>query len=248
MLRVILVDDERLARQRLRQLLAPHRGVEIAGEADGSLSARKLIEKEKPDALFLDIQMPGASGLDLLRSVPRPPRVVIVTAHPQYAPQAFDLEAVDYLMKPVTPQRFAQAIHRLEAACAGKPSGRAPSTYAREDRICLHDPHHTVVVPVLSIPLLQADGDFTQVYLPDAPPLMICRFLHQFEAILPHPPFFRIDRSHLINLESFERLDHETRDRGILKLRHVAEPLLLGRAALTRLRQKLKDSPGASPS
>jgi len=244
-LRVILVDDERLARQRLRQLLAPHGNLQLVGEADGKSSAQKLIEKEQPDAVFLDIQMPGSSGLELLRSLARPPRVVIVTAHPEYATQAFDLEAVDYLLKPVTPQRFAQAVHRLEAACAGKSSGRSQSSYAPEDRICLHEPHHTVVVPVHSIPLLQADGDFTRVFLPDAMPLMICRFLHHFEEVLPQPPFFRTDRSHLINLEAIERLDHETRDRGILKLQHVAEPLLLGRAALTRLRHKLKDSPGS---
>jgi two-component system LytT family response regulator len=180
MLRVVLCDDERLALQRLRQLLAPHPNFKIVGEANTKATALKLIRKERPDALFLDVQMPGATGFDLLKALHPPPKTVMVTAYAKYAVQAFDLEAIDYLIKPVTPQRFAQALHRLVTACTKK-AAISKTPYSLQDRICLRTPHQSMVVPIDSIPLLQADGDFTRIHIPNSAPLMICQPLGSYE-------------------------------------------------------------------
>lgn len=242
MLRLVLCDDEHLALQRLRQLLAPHPNFKIVGEASSKATALQLIRKEKPDALFLDIEMPGATGFDLLKSLHPPPKTIIVTAHTKYAPHSFDLEAVDYLIKPVRPQRFAQALHRLEVACSQKKDAARPS-YRLEDRICLQSPHQTVVVPINSIPLLRADGDFTHIYQIQDTPVMICHTLTSYEKILPCPPFVRLDRSHLINLNHVVRVDRKSRDQACLILQGVKESVPIGRAAQLRLKSQLPPLP-----
>jgi len=241
MLRVVLCDDERLALQRLRQLLAPHTNFKIVGEASNKAAALKLIRRERPDALFLDIQMPGATGFDLLKALHPPPKTVMVTAYAKYALQAFDLEAIDYLIKPVTPQRFAQALHRLVTACAKK-AAISKTPYSLQDRICLRTPHQSMVVPIDSIPLLQADGDFTRIHVPNSAPLMICQPLGSYEKILPFPPFARIDRSHLINLKKITRIDRKSRDEANLILEGVKDKIPIGRAAQLRLKDQLPKS------
>ena len=238
MLRVILCDDERLALQRLRQLLSPHPNIQIVGEAKTKAAALKLIRKERPDALFLDVQMPGATGFDLLKALHPPPKTVMVTAYSKYAVQAFDLDAVDYLIKPVSPQRFAQAVHRLQTACSKKVA-ISQTAYSLQDRICLHTPHQSIVVPIESIPLLQADGDFTRIHIPNSTPLMICQPLGSYEKILPFPPFAKIDRSHLINLKRITRIDRKSRDEANLILEGVPQPIPIGRAAQLRLKDFL---------
>jgi len=238
MLRVVLCDDERLALQRLRQLLAPHPNFQIVGEASTKAAAIKLIRKERPDALFLDVQMPGATGLDLLKALHPPPKTVMVTAYAKYAVQAFDLEAIDYLIKPVNPQRFAQALHRIETACSKK--AVIPKTpYSMQDRICLHTPHQSMVVPIDSITLLQADGDFTRFHISNSAPLMICQSLGSYEKILPFPPFARIDRSHIINLNHITRVERKSRDEANLVLEGVKDKVPIGRAAQLRLKDQL---------
>jgi two-component system LytT family response regulator len=238
MLRVVLCDDERLALQRLRQLLAPHTNFKIVGEASNKAAALKLIRRERPDALFLDIQMPGATGFDLLKALHPPPKTVMVTAYAKYALQAFDLEAIDYLIKPVTPQRFAQSLHRLVTACTKK-AAISKTPYSLQDRICLRTPHQSMVVPIDSIPLLQADGDFTRIHVPNSAPLMICQPLGSYEKILPFPPFARIDRSHLINLKKITRIERKSRDEANLVLEGVKDKIPIGRAAQLRLKDQL---------
>jgi two-component system, LytTR family, response regulator len=238
MLRVVLCDDERLALQRLRQLIAPHPNFQIVGEANTKAAAIKLIRKERPDALFLDVQMPGATGFDLLKALHPPPKTVMVTAYAKYALQAFDLEAIDYLIKPVTPQRFAQALHRLVTACTKK-TVISKTPYSLQDRICLRTPHQSMVVPIDSIPLLQADGDFTRIHIPNSAPLMICQPLGSYEKILPFPPFARIDRSHIINLNHITRLERKSRDEANLVLEGVNDKIPIGRAAQLRLKDFL---------
>lgn len=238
MLRVVLCDDERLALQRLRQLIAPHPNFQIVGEASTKAAAIKLIRKERPDALFLDVQMPGATGFDLLKALHPPPKTVMVTAYAKYALQAFDLEAIDYLIKPVTPQRFAQALHRLVTACTKK-TVISKTPYSLQDRICLRTPHQSMVVPIDSIPLLQADGDFTRIHIPNSAPLMICQPLGSYEKILPFPPFARIDRSHIINLNHITRVERKSRDEANLVLEGVNDKIPIGRAAQLRLKDQL---------
>jgi two-component system LytT family response regulator len=182
--------------------------------------------------------MPGATGLDLLKALHPPPKTVMVTAYAKYALQAFDLEAVDYLIKPVNPQRFAQALHRLENACSKKKSV-SKTPYSSGDRICLHTPHQSMVVPVDSIPLLQADGDFTRIHIPNSAPLMICQTLGSYEKILPFPPFARIDRSHIINVNHITRLERKSRDEANLVLEGVNDKIPIGRAAQLRLKDQL---------
>jgi two-component system LytT family response regulator len=131
-LRALLVDDEQPARERLKQLLASHADVEVVGEAEDGLQAAELIAERQPDVVFLDIQMPGASGLDVAASLGgRRPLVIFCTAFDQYAVDAFELSAADYLLKPVNRARLAAALDRVRAATGEPPFGRSLAAATR---------------------------------------------------------------------------------------------------------------------
>jgi len=235
MLRVILVDDEPLARRGLRDLLrASHPGVEIAGEAGCVQDARTLVKELKTDGLLLDVRMPEQDGFDLLSSLKECPPVIFVTAYSEYAARAFDIQAVDYLLKPVRPKRLTQAIRRLQAALDGSESEQ--THYEKSDRICLRTPGKTLVAPLGDIIALQADKDFTRVTVADAAPLMICQSLGVYERNLPNPPFLRVDRSTMLNLTRIHSLEISPSRGARVFLNGSAAPIPLGRAALRRLR------------
>jgi len=234
MLRVILVDDEPLARRGLRDLLAARPEVEVAGEADCVEAARSLIRDIHPDALFLDVRMPEADGFELLSSLKECPLVIFVTAYSEYAARAFDVQAVDYLLKPVRPKRLTQAIRRLQAALDGSESEQTP--YEKSDRICLRTPEKTLVAPLGDIIALQADKDFTRVTVADAAPLMICQSLGVYERNLPNPPFLRVDRSTMLNLTRIHSLEISPSRGARVFLNGSTISIPLGRAALRRLR------------
>ena len=242
MLRVAVIDDERLARQGIRQLLAAHPSLQLVGEADSKDSALTLIREEKPDGIFLDIHMPGGTGFELLQALDAPPKVVMVTAHAEHAIQAFDIEAVDYLLKPVKPARFAQAVQRLQAACALGLAARSEPSFSPEDHICLRTPQRTLTVPVRNLLLLQAEGDFTRIFLKSSPPLMICTPLGQYEKLLPSPPFTRLDRSLILNLQATLNLKRNSRDEACLILEGINDEIPLGRTAQTRLLERLSSA------
>ena len=247
MLRVAVIDDERLARQGIRQLLAAHPSLQLVGEADSRDSAIPLIRQEKPDGIFLDIRMPGGTGFELLRALDAPPKVIMVTAHAEHAIQAFDIEAVDYLLKPVTPARFAQAVQRLQDACSSGTDSLSEPGFSPEDYICLRTPQRTMTVPVRNILILIAEGDFTRIFLKNSPPLMICAPLGQYENLLPSPPFTRLDRSLILNLQATLTLKRKSRDEACLILEGIPDEIPLGRTAQQRLREALKPVGGASP-
>ena len=242
MLRVAVIDDERLARQSIRHMLAAHPRLQVVGEADSKESALALIQQEKPDGIFLDVHMPGGTGFDLLRALDAPPKAVMITAHAEHAIQAFDIEAVDYLLKPVTPARFAQAVQRLQAACAPAPTPNPEPAFSSQDHICLRTPQRTITVPVRDLLALQAEGDFTRIYLKNSPSLMICVPLGQYEKLLPSPPFSRIDRSLIINLQAPLQLRRKSRDEASLLIDKTYQEILLGRTAQQRLRDALERS------
>jgi two-component system LytT family response regulator len=241
MLRVMIIDDEALARQGLHAEIDRCSAVEVCGEAGSMTQALQAIPALAPDALFLDIRMPHGDGFDLLKRLPAPPPVVFVTAHTEYAVQAFEVQAVDYLLKPVRPARLAEAVARLQAALGR--GGEAPA-YGEEDRICLRTPERTLVTRAEDIVLLQAEGDFTRVTVEKEHPLLICQTLGAFERTLPSPPLIRLDRSLMVNLERVETIEVSPTRGARLTLRGLEPPVELGRTALRRLREAIPQVAG----
>jgi len=240
MLRVMLVDDERLARQALRQSLAKIEGVEVVAEAESAAAGREAFAREQPHAVFLDVQMPREDGFDFLRGLELLPKVVFVTAHSEHAVRAFEVDAVDYLLKPVRPRRLADAVERLREACGHNAAGER--RYGANDRICLRTPGRTVVATLDKVVALEADGDFTRVFVAGESPIMICQKLGAYERTLPAPPFVRVSRSLMLNVDAFVRAQRLSRDEEQVWLAGLGEPITLGRAAQARLHEALTAS------
>ena len=236
MLRVALVDDEPLARQGLRRMLSAMKDVTVVAEADRVSHATPLLLQEKPDAIFLDIRMPGADGFELLKTLDPVPKVVFVTAHSNHAVRAFDVQAVDYVLKPVRAERLAEAVARLQNLCA---FGDAAPAYGAGDRICLRTPQRTVLAAIQEIAALEADRDFTRFHIAGEAPILICQSIGAYERTLPAPPFLRLSRSLMINTGRIARAEHPSRNETRLWLRGIAAPFRLGRAARTRLNEHL---------
>ena len=196
-MRAVIVDDERLARDRLRQLLAAHPEVDVVAEADGVSTAAAAIVSMRPDVVFLDIEMRDANGFDLLRDAPAF-RTIFVTAFSDHAARAFDVEAVDYLLKPVTAERLARAISRVRRA---EPQGPASSSLSPTDRIPLHDSRALRFVRVADIAAITADGPYTHVHVADGTRAMVQRTMEAWEGVLPPAVFRRIHRSAIANLD-----------------------------------------------
>ena len=233
-MRVLIVDDEPLARSAMRRLLAPHQAIEIVGEADSTAAARAAIVAMKPDLVFLDIELGGDDGFDLLASLDNPPSVIFVTAYAEHAVEAFAVDAVDYLLKPVDPDRLAESLARVERQRASRPQA-APA-------IELRTPRRTVFAQPEEIVILRADGDFTQVHLAGQPPVMIWRTLAHFESLLPAPPFLRLGRSLIVNRDRLRNVETLSRTSTRLVLDGLAEPVEIGRTAAARLREAMAGS------
>ena len=230
-MRVLIVDDEPLARSAMRRLLAPHRTIEIVDEADSTANARAAIVATKPDLVFLDIELGGDDGFDLLASLDNPPSVIFVTAYAEHAVEAFAVDAIDYLLKPVDPDRLAESLARVERQRASR-AQPAPA-------IELRTPRRTVFAQPGEIVVLRADGDFTQVHLAGQPPVMIWRTLAHFESLLPVPPFLRLGRSLIVNRDRLRHVETLSRTSTRLVLDGLAEPVEIGRSAAARLRDAI---------
>jgi two-component system LytT family response regulator len=199
-IRALLVDDERLARAELRRLLTAHAEVEIVGEAVNAADAVQQIAALRPDLIFLDVQMPGGSGFDVLDALERTPEVIFTTAFDRYALQAFEVNALDYLQKPIEPARMAGALQR-----AGVKLGRgAGRTAAGPQKIFIKDGERCWFVALQDIRLFESDGNYTRVYFDSQRPLML-RSLNQLEERLDPQQFFRASRKHIVNLAYVRR-------------------------------------------
>ena len=192
MIRALLVDDEAPARSELRYLLAAHSEVEVVGEAASAAEALKLAAVVPYDVVFLDVEMPGFSGLDAARLVhdrPNRPELVFVTAHEQYAVEAFAVEALDYLLKPVDSARLAQVVTRLSHRETPPPVEKLPVVSGGQ----------TVLLDWDEIHFARADGDYSRVHTYDRS-YLCTQSLRQLEAALPDRRYARIHRSYLVNL------------------------------------------------
>lgn len=243
-LRALLVDDERLVRKHLRQLLAEYPAVSIVGEAGSVPEAAALAKQLQPDVIFLDVQMPPATGFDLLPLLEPAPAVVFVTAHDTFAVRAFAASAADYLLKPVAPERLALALQHVRhgrTALAARESTASPRL-ARDDAFILRDAGRLRRVRVRDIAAVVAQGSYTRVHLATERSMLVLRQMAAWEALLPTPLFVRADRSLLVNLERVAGLDIHSRTAGELTLDAFgAPPISLGRIALARLRAALPE-------
>lgn len=223
MLRVLIVDDEAPARRYLRRLLEAAPGVQVAGEASTAEQARGLIRDHNPDALFLDIELTSGTGFDLLDSLDPAPAVVFVTAHNDYATRAFDVEAVDYLQKPVSPDRLEQALARLRPRATGYLSMRTRSG--------------TKLIKVEELTIVQAQGDYVRLCSPAYANELMHITLKRLAAQLPCPPFCALSRSVIINLEHISHLSQLPGAQTEVTFINGVAPLTLGRVASLRLRR-----------
>lgn len=208
-MKTAIIDDERLARVELRRLLARQADIEVCGEAANVTEALELCAREKPALLFLDIEMPGRNGFDLLEALPTPhPRVIFVTAYDEFALRAFEVNALDYLMKPVSAERLTAALARIRcpAPVADAPAEESALELREDDRVFVRDGDRCWFVSVSSIPLLEADGNHTRIHLGEANP-RIFRTLNSMEKRLPGRLFRRANRSQLVNLAHVVGID-----------------------------------------
>jgi two-component system LytT family response regulator len=195
-MKALIVDDERLARLELRRLLAAHPEVEVAGEARDGQEALALIPKLAPDVVFLDIQMPGMSGFDLLERIDDVPQVIFTTAFDEFAIRAFEVNALDYLLKPVAPARLAAALARV------RPRPEA----GRLDQVFVRDGDRCWIVRLPDIFLLESEGNYTRLYFASERPL-IRRSLNSLEEQLDPAVFFRAGRKEILNLKWIDKVD-----------------------------------------
>lgn len=201
-MKALLIDDERLARNELRRLLAAHADIEIVGEAKDVEDALQKIGELKPELVFLDVQMPGADGFSLLEQLEPPaPAVIFTTAYDEFAVKAFEFNALDYLMKPVDPNRLVAALEKLRTRGAAGPDGE-PAPQHRltpEDKVFVREGDRCWFVPVKNIRLLESEGNYTRVHFDDSKPQLF-RSLTAMEERLDAKHFFRANRKQVINL------------------------------------------------
>lgn len=210
-MKALLIDDERLARNELRRLLAAHPDIEIVGEAVDVEDAVQKIEALKPALLFLDVQMPGADGFSLLERLEPPlPAVIFTTAYDEFAVKAFEFNALDYLLKPVDPNRLVAALERLrqrDTAAASADGTPAPvSRLALEDKVFVREGDRCWFVPVKNIRLLESEGNYTRLHFDDNKPQLF-RSLTAMEERLDPRNFFRANRKQVINLTWVEGIE-----------------------------------------
>jgi two-component system LytT family response regulator len=207
-MKALLIDDERLARNELRRLLAAFPEIQIAGEAAQAKQAREQIAALKPDLLFLDVQMPGETGIEFLESLEPPvPQVIFTTAYDEFAVKAFELNALDYLLKPVDPARLAAAVERLRRQGKDiRPKEEPAGCLDAKDKVFVREGEKCWFVEVGQIRLLESEGNYTRVHFDDAQPQLF-RSLNAMEERLDPKCFFRANRRQIINLSWIDRIE-----------------------------------------
>lgn len=233
--KALIVDDERLARTRLRTLLAAHSEIEIVGEADGVSAALQAIAATAPDVLFLDIQMPGATGFDLVNQLEQPLRIIFVTAYDEHAIRAFEVNALDYLLKPVSPERLAHALARLPA----EPADASARPLEYDDSLFLSAGAAARFLRVNAIKCINAADAYSEITTAENQKLLVHKPLSEWEARLPAKHFVRIHRATIVNLAFVERLEPWFNAAYRLRLRGLGEPLLMSRRYAARLKERM---------
>jgi two-component system LytT family response regulator len=235
--KALIIDDERLARKDLISLLDAHDNISVVGEADDVPSSVEAIKRLNPDVIFLDIQMPGDSGFELLERTDVEAQIIFVTAYDEYAIRAFEVNALDYLLKPVNPERLAVALEKLES--------RELDTWKRaralhyEDRLFLMLGNHFKFLKINAILSINAAGDYSEVLTSDGNKGLVLKSMKEWERRLPAQQFIRIHRSTIINMEYIERIEEWFNYSFRLYLKGVEDPYVISRRYANKLKERL---------
>lgn len=211
-MRAIIIDDERLARTELRKLLQEFPEIEIVDEASNAEEGVQKIESHNPDLIFLDIQMPGKTGFEMLQELDHAPTVVFTTAYDDYALKAFEVNALDYLLKPIEPKRLADAIEKIRKMSNGSSMQRSagsftPSTMLGEhDQVFVKDGERCWFVRLSEVRLFESVGNYAKVFFGANKPLIL-KSLNALEERLDPKVFFRANRKHIVNLQMIEKVE-----------------------------------------
>jgi two-component system, LytTR family, response regulator len=206
-MKALIVDDERLARVELKRLLMPFKEISIVGEAVNADDAINKINDLKPDIIFLDIQMPGKNGFEMLEELDSVPTVVFTTAYDEYALKAFEFNAMDYLLKPIEPKRLEDTIKKLVEknrkeilSVIDKP------VLSEDDQVFVKDGERCWFIKLLNVRLFESEGNYVRLYFEDHKPLIL-RTLNYLDERLDNKVFFRANRKHIINLKWIENIE-----------------------------------------
>ncbi len=207
-MRALIIDDERLARKELNSLLAEHHEIEIIGEAVNADDAFEKINNLKPDLLFLDIQMPGKTGFDLLEMLDSVPKVIFTTAYDEFALKAFEVNALDYVLKPIQPERLKDAISKLEISknLENVEEQKPRDKLTGKNQVFVKDGEKCWFVRLSDVRLFESYGNYIKVYFDQQKP-MIHKSLNALDERLDDKTFFRVSRKHIINLNWVDKIE-----------------------------------------
>jgi two-component system LytT family response regulator len=211
MIRAVIIDDERLARNELKKLLLDFPEIEVIAEAANAAEGVEKIDSLNPDLIFLDIQMPGKTGFDMLAELERAPNVIFTTAYDEYALKAFEVNALDYLLKPVEPKRLADALQKLQIEEDKDPISDHNISVNRSilnehDQVFVKDGERCWFVKLSDIRLFESVGNYAKVYFGPNKPLIL-KSLNALEERLDEKVFFRANRKHIVNLRLIEKIE-----------------------------------------
>jgi two-component system, LytTR family, response regulator len=243
-LRVVIVDDEPLARAFVRELVAGHPGVEVIAECGNGFDAVKAVSELRPDLMFLDVQMPKLSGFEVLELLGQEVAVIFTTAYDQYALRAFEVHAVDYLLKPFGPERFAEALSRARERLAARSALPVDALLAEVrprqtpiERVLIRDGSKVHVLPVDRIDYVEAQDDYVS-FKADGRHYLKDQTLSSVEGCLDAQRFVRIHRSYLLNIDRIARVELYAKDSRVAILRDGTR-LPVSRAGYARLSKLL---------
>lgn len=211
MIKAIIIDDERLARNELKKLLADFPEIEVVAEAANANEGMEKIDNFAPGLIFLDIQMPGKTGFEMLAEMDRTPSVIFTTAYDEYALKAFEVNALDYLLKPIEPKRLADAIQKLNNHEDRDDQSQVPINFNRSvlqenDQVFVKDGERCWFVKLMDIRLFESVGNYAKVYFGPNKPLIL-KSLNSLEERLDDKIFFRANRKHIVNLRLIEKVE-----------------------------------------
>ncbi len=206
--RAIIIDDERLARNELRKLLQDFPQIEVIDEAANATEGIEKIDALNPDLVFLDIQMPGKTGFEMLQDLERAPHVIFTTAYDEYALKAFEVNALDYLMKPVEPKRLADALQKLQQAEEKEAAQQAGirGVLSENDQVFVKDGERCWFVKLSDVRLFESVGNYAKVFFAGNKPLIL-KSLNALEERLDEKTFFRANRKHIVNMRMIDKIE-----------------------------------------